>query len=78
MEVVGLINEQVVTTLRLLEAIEPAKSLNTYGIDSLAAVDLPNWLRAIFKVELSTLDILNAKSLVDLAEKIIRGLMCEG
>jgi acyl carrier protein len=78
MEVVRLINDQVVRNLGLAEAIEPAKSLNSYGIDSLAAVDLRNWLRTQLKVDLSTLDILHAKSLLDLAGKVTGSLRNEG
>jgi acyl carrier protein len=70
-EVIKLINDQMVKNLGLVEDIEPAKTWSSYGIDSLAAVDLRNWMRTQLKVDLSTLEILNAKSLLDLAERVV-------
>ncbi|KAJ4287138.1 hypothetical protein N0V90_012536 [Kalmusia sp. IMI 367209] len=74
MEVVRFISDQAVKVLGIAEAIEPAKSLSSYGIDSLAAVDLRNWLRTQLNIDMSTLDILHAKSLLDLAEKAMGSL----
>jgi acyl carrier protein len=42
-----------------------------YGIDSLAAVELRNWIRTELGALVTTLDVLNAASLTKLAEKVI-------
>lgn len=39
---VDIINKQFTTSLRLSKPMEPAKSLASYGIDSLAAVEFRN------------------------------------
>ncbi|KUI58109.1 hypothetical protein VP1G_05405 [Cytospora mali] len=66
-----LANRQMVQTLRLGEPMEPSKSLASYGMDSLAAVEFRNWARLDLKAELTTLEIANATSLHALCEKIV-------
>ncbi len=66
-----IINKQFTTTLRLSEPMESAKSLASYGLDSLAAVEFRNWVRMELGAELTTLEITNATSLVSLCEKIL-------
>ncbi|KUI66525.1 Lovastatin diketide synthase LovF [Cytospora mali] len=66
-----LANRQMVQTLRLGEPMEPSKSLASYGMDSLAAVEFRNWARLDLKAELTTLEIANATSLRALSEKIV-------
>lgn len=68
---VELVNKQFQKILRLPEPMEPAKQLNSYGLDSLAAVELRNWIRKDLSAELTTLDITNATSLIALCEKVI-------
>ncbi|RDL42230.1 Acyl transferase hydrolase [Venustampulla echinocandica] len=68
---VEVVNKQFVKTLRLESPMEPAKSLATYGLDSLSAVEFRNWVRAELGAELTLLDITNASSLFALCEKII-------
>ena len=58
-------------TLRLSEPIEPGKSLSTYGLDSLSAVELRNWIRMELGVEVAVLEITSASSLTTLCEKIV-------
>ncbi|KAL4796138.1 hypothetical protein BDV19DRAFT_361592 [Aspergillus venezuelensis] len=41
------------TSLRLPEALDAARPLSTYGINSLAAVEFRNWLRIELGVELT-------------------------
>lgn len=53
------------------QVIEPGKALMAYGLDSLSGVELRNWVRQKLGVELSTLDIINATSLVALSEKVV-------
>jgi len=68
---VEVLSMQFMKTLRLTEAIEPARSLSAYGVDSLSAVEVRNWVRLELGVELTTLDITNASSLFGLCEKLI-------
>lgn len=69
-----LVNRQFTKSLGLGEPMEPAKPLSVYGLDSLSAVELRNWVRLNLRSEVSTLDILNATSLVMLCEKILAKL----
>ncbi|GME30251.1 polyketide synthase 2 [Neofusicoccum parvum] len=68
---VAVVNRQFQKVLRLPEPAEPAKALSSYGLDSLAAVELRNWLRKELGADLTTLDITNAKSLLTLCEKVV-------
>ena len=70
-ECVDILNRQFSQSVRLSEPMEPAKSLASYGLDSLAAVEFRNWVRMELGAEVSTLDITNASSLISLAEKIV-------
>ncbi|KAK3984635.1 hypothetical protein QBC44DRAFT_10438 [Cladorrhinum sp. PSN332] len=74
-EAVKLVNKQMRRVLGLSADMEAAKSLSSYGIDSLAAVDLRNWFKMQMGVELTTLDILNAASLEGLCGKVIDKLV---
>ncbi|KAJ4293054.1 hypothetical protein N0V88_005718 [Collariella sp. IMI 366227] len=69
-----LLAGQFTRILRLETAMEPAKPLMAYGLDSLAAVELRNWVRSELGAELTTLDITNASSLIALGEKLIAKL----
>lgn len=66
-----ILQSQVALLLRLETEIEPGKPLLAYGLDSLSAVELRGWIRHRLGVELSTLDITNASSLVALCEKLV-------
>lgn len=57
--------------LQLAEPIEPSRSMSTYGIDSLIAVEFRNWAVAELAVSVSMLEITNAESLVALSRKIV-------
>jgi aryl carrier-like protein len=52
--------------------MDPARPLSAYGMDSLAALELRNWLRGTVAVEFTTLEVMNAPSLVAICEKMIR------
>jgi aryl carrier-like protein len=71
---VELMAAQFTKILRLETEMEPAKSLMAYGLDSLAAVELRNWVRSELEADLTTLDITNASSLIALCEKLISKL----
>ncbi|KAK7947778.1 Beta-ketoacyl synthase [Apiospora aurea] len=58
-------------TLCLDEPLESAKPLAAYGLDSLAAVEFRDWVRAQLGAELATLEVTSAPSLLSLTEKIV-------
>ena len=72
--VVGVLQTQITTVLRLETEMEPGKPLMAYGLDSLSAVELRGWIRQKLGAELSTLDITNASALSDLCEKLVSKL----
>ena len=71
---VELVGAQFTKTLRLSDPIEPGKSLSTYGLDSLSAVEFRNWVRAELGAEITVLEVTNAQSLFSLCEKIVAKL----
>lgn len=70
-EAVKLVNAQIVRILGLPAEVEESKPLSSYGIDSLAAVDLRNWCKKSLEVDMTTLDVLNASSLGALCMKMV-------
>ena len=70
----SLLQTQVASLLRLEAEVEPAKPLMAYGLDSLAAVELRGWLRQNLGAELSTLDVINASSLIALSKNLVSKL----
>lgn len=52
---------------RPVEEIDPTQPLGQYGVDSLVAVELRNWLVLTTRCDMSIFDLLGAKSLRDLA-----------
>ncbi|TGO18312.1 hypothetical protein BPAE_0387g00010 [Botrytis paeoniae] len=69
--VVNILSKQFMKTLRLTEELEQARSLSAYGLDSLSAVEVRNWIRVNLGAEVTTLDINNAGSLWSLGEKVV-------
>ena len=69
-----MVSTQFVKTLRLETDPEPGRPLMAYGLDSLSAVELRNWIRQKLGVDLTTLDITNAASLIALCEKVVSKL----
>lgn len=55
--------------------MDPARPLAAYGMDSLAAVELRNWVRGTVGVELTILEVMSAASLVVLCKKMIGKLL---
>ncbi|KAJ5238512.1 polyketide synthase [Penicillium chermesinum] len=73
--VIDVATRQFTSMLRLSQPMEAAKSLDSYGLDSLAAVEFRNWLRLELKVEVTTLEITSAASLMALCERIASRLL---
>lgn len=71
---VEALSGQFAKILQLSDEVEPGKSLMAYGLDSLSAIELRNWTRQKMGVELTTLDIINASSLIALSEKVVSKL----
>lgn len=71
---VELLSAQFTKILRLETEMEPGKPLMAYGLDSLAAVELRNWVRMELGAELNIIDITNASSLLTLSEKLVSKL----
>ncbi|TVY83046.1 Fumagillin dodecapentaenoate synthase [Lachnellula suecica] len=71
---VDIVNKCLTRILRLSDPMETGRPLSMYGIDSLAAVEARNWIRAELGVVVVLLDILSASSLVGLCEKIVSKL----
>lgn len=68
---VEVISLQIVKYLQLDTVPEAGRPLMAYGLDSLSAVELRNWIRGKLGVELTTLDITSASSLLALCEKVV-------
>lgn len=72
---VSAVNGVLTMSLGLSEPLEPTRPLKTYGIDSLVAVELRNWVRTELSIELSALEIVGAVTLVALCEVILKKLL---
>jgi hypothetical protein len=72
---VDVVNQCFMRLLRLSEPIDPARPFSVYGIDSLSAVEVRNWVRAELGALVTTLDIMNASSLTSFCEKIVTKLL---
>ncbi|KAI0552402.1 PKSKA1 [Xylaria curta] len=68
---INVVNNCFVRMLRLSEPMDPERPLAVYGIDSLSAVEVRNWVRTELSVLVTTLDIMNAASLRAFCEKIV-------
>ncbi|KAH7092025.1 putative polyketide synthase [Paraphoma chrysanthemicola] len=62
---------QVAKALRCAaEDIDATRSIHTYGMDSLMAVDMRGWVQTKLKAEISLFDVMSGSSIGMLAEKI--------
>ena len=64
---IELVGRQLAKSLGMSEQIELGKGSSTYGIDSLATFKFRSWVCAELGREVTTLEIVNAKTLVVLA-----------
>jgi acyl carrier protein len=51
--------------------VVPSKHLSDYGVDSLMAVELRNWIAAAFKSNVAVFDIMGAPSILDAGNVIV-------
>ena len=70
-----LVNAVLKRSLGISEDLEPTRPLANYGVDSLAAVELRNWVRAELGVEISALEVVGARTLTMLCEVILKKLL---
>ena len=70
-----VVGSQFTKSLSLDEPLEPTKALASYGLDSLGAVEIRNWVRLELGVELTTLEVANAKSVFSLCERIVEVML---
>lgn len=68
---IQVVNRQFMKSLGMTEPIEPSKPLSGYGIDSLVAVEFRNWVQLQLGVDVTTIEVINAKTLKTLCERII-------
>ena len=67
---IEIMSLQLKSILRLDEDIEPEKPLREYGMESLAATELRNWIRMEGGVDVTMLEIVNVGSVRKLSEKV--------
>lgn len=72
--VVEVINGTLKRSLGWAEPLEPSRPLASYGIDSLVAVELRNWVRSELGIEISVVEVVGAKTLISLCEVIMKKL----
>ena len=59
-------------------AVDPAKTVAHYGVDSLIAAELRNWFNTAFRAEISMLDLLDTRtSMRTLASMIVEGALAK-
>ncbi|KAI0377960.1 hypothetical protein F5Y04DRAFT_168710 [Hypomontagnella monticulosa] len=51
--------------------VEPSKPLSSYGVDSLMAVDIRNWIHREFDATVSTVDIQGGKPITRIADLVV-------
>ncbi|KAI1452126.1 reducing type I polyketide synthase [Annulohypoxylon moriforme] len=68
---IEVLSKYFMKNLRLSESLDATRPLSIWGIDSLAAVEFRNFVKMELGVELTTLEVVNASSLVAVCEKII-------
>jgi NAD(P)-dependent dehydrogenase (short-subunit alcohol dehydrogenase family) len=71
---IELFQSQLLRMLRLDEPIKANKPLSAYGMDSLSAVKLRNWVERSFSVTFAVFEILGANGLQALCSKLITRL----
>ncbi|KAL5382066.1 hypothetical protein DPSP01_006743 [Paraphaeosphaeria sporulosa] len=72
---IDVINGCFMRILRLDEPMDPERPISVYGTDSLAAVEVRNWVRTELGCLVTTLDIMTATSLTSFCEKILTKLL---
>lgn len=72
---IEVINAVLMRSLGASEPLDAGRPLASYGLDSLVAVELRNYVRTELGVEISALEVVGAKTLAALCEVIIKKLV---
>ncbi|KAJ5809731.1 polyketide synthase [Penicillium pulvis] len=72
---VELVNPVLMRSLGIGEPLDPTRPLSNYGVDSLVAVELKNWIRQQLEIEVSALEIVGARTLTALCETLLDKLV---
>ena len=59
------------------DRIDVHKPMHSYGLDSLSAIDIRNWVAMAFKVSVNTSDLLGGATFADIGERIMRSVQFE-
>ena len=69
------VNKYFLRILRVIDELDFSRQLSSYRIDSLAAVEVRNFLKVELSAKLTTLEIINAISLLFICELIIEEVL---
>ncbi|KAF7590573.1 hypothetical protein BBP40_002662 [Aspergillus hancockii] len=69
-----VLNPVLTRSLGVGEPLDPIRPRVNYGVDSLVAVELRNWVRQEIEIEISALEILGARTLTTLCENLLHKL----
>lgn len=72
---VEVVNPVLMRSLAVSEKLDPTRPLANYGVDSLIAVEMRNWVRGELGVEMSSLEVVGARTLTMLCEAILNKLI---
>jgi len=67
----GLMNKVSAVLMVPREEMDPSKAIVVYGLDSLVAIEIRNWITRELEVSLQVLELLTSSSILALAETIL-------
>lgn len=73
--IMSMLCSRLAETLALPGAIEPGKPLAGYGLDSLAAVEMRNWIRLRLQVDILTLELTSTNNVAALGTLVGKRLV---
>jgi hypothetical protein len=69
---IDVCNRFLAQSLRTGSSLDPTRPLSVYGVDSLVAVEFRGFMKMELGVDLTTLEVLSASSLISLCEQVIK------
>lgn len=74
--IIMAIGQRIASTLGVPEdRLDDHKPMHSYGIDSLTAIDMRNWMAKTFDVDVAVFDILGGATTISVAENIARKII---
>lgn len=70
-----LANPVLMRSLGVVEPLKPTRPLSNYGVDSLVAVELRNWVPQQLEIDISVLQIVSVRTLTALCETLLGKLV---